>query len=78
MAQELVLRHGGMITIDGYIYANKLESFSKNMAFPQTEGEMICFANAKLALDVLERFGKSFRPVKNVINNDVRVCIVIN
>jgi hypothetical protein len=48
------------------------------MAFPQTEGEGIHFANAKLALAVLERFGESFCPVKNVIDNDVCVRIVIN
>jgi hypothetical protein len=67
-----------MITIDGYVYANELKSLSKKMAFPQTEGETIRFANAKLALDVLERFGKSFCPVKNVIDNYVRVRIIIN
>jgi len=77
-ARARASQHGGTITINGYVYANKLESLLEKMAFPQTEGETIFFANAKLALDLLERFGKSFLPVKNVIDNDVCVCIIIN
>ncbi len=67
-----------MITIDGNVYADKFESLMEEMASFQTEGEKICFANKELAFNILERVCKSFRPIKDVVDNYICVCVVIN
>jgi hypothetical protein len=46
VTQEVVFRHGRLISIGGSVDSNKLESLGKEMALLQAKCELISLANA--------------------------------
>ncbi len=58
MLQELVSRHGRTVAIRGHVDADKLQTLWEEMAFLETQGKTVRFADAKLTHNVFQGLWK--------------------